>query len=218
MMTALNEGVGLCQPTHQLSIRPVQAVLELGAVADVLHKALNAAHHSNRHGAPDNRIAIALPQLSIRRGLACPGHEVVLFGSATALESYVKLDGVQTLVRRSMIKELKIHAASFAGGELGTAYIRDRAAARRSPGAIRRAQERAARRGIAMPSKLAVRSPGPSILALHFGSAVVHIREVQAQIGANPLHVSTYGFSSAEAPAFLPIVPDRSSHRYDDAA
>ena len=40
-MTTLNTGAGLCHPTHQLSIRPVQAVLELGALANVIHAALN---------------------------------------------------------------------------------------------------------------------------------------------------------------------------------
>ena len=84
-MTTLNAGSGRCRPTHQLSIRPVQAVLELGAVADVLHTALNAAHHANRHGDPQDRIAVALPGLQVRRGTARPGHEIVLFGSGVAL-------------------------------------------------------------------------------------------------------------------------------------
>ena len=42
-MITPNAGPGRCQPTHQLAIRPMQAVIELGAVADVLHTALNAA-------------------------------------------------------------------------------------------------------------------------------------------------------------------------------
>ena len=217
-MTTLNAGSGRCQPTHQLSIRPVQAVLELGAVADVLHTALNAAHHANRHGDPGDRIAVALPGLQVRRGTARPGHEIVLFGSEVALDTYLKLDGIRTLVRRTMVKELQIVEVPSVPGEPGTAYVRDRAAARRSSGAIRRAQERATRRGIAIRDKLTVRSPSPAILALHFGSAVVHVREIEAQIRGEPVHVNTYGFSSPEAPAVLPIQPNRSIRWHDDDA
>ena len=131
----------------------------------------------------------------------------------------MKLDGVLMLVRRSMVRELQLAEARSVPGELGTAYVRDRAAARRSPGAIRRAHERAARRGIAMPDKLTVRPLTPAILALHFGPSVVHVREIEAQIRGEPVHVSTYGFSSPEVPAFLPIQPDRSIHwQNDDAA
>ncbi len=118
-MTPLNAGRGLCQPTHQLSIRPVQAVLELGAVSDVIHTALNAAHHANRHGDPGQWIAVALPGLHVRRGVANPGHEVVLFGSAAALDAYQKLEGVQTLLRRSMIKPLQLIEVHAAAGEAG---------------------------------------------------------------------------------------------------
>ena len=103
-MTTLNIGAGLCRPTHQLSIRPVQAVLELGALADVIHTALNAAHHANRHGDPDDRIAVALPSMDVHRGVARPGREIVVFGSAGALNAYLKLDGLRRLARRGMVK------------------------------------------------------------------------------------------------------------------
>lgn len=217
-MITPNTGPGLCQPTHQLAIRPMQAVIELGAVADVLHTALNAAHHANRHGKPDDRIAVALPGLHVRRGVAQPGHEVVLFGSQAALDACLKLDGVQTLVRRAMIKPLEAAEAFCNPGEQGTAYVRDRQAARRSPGAIRRAQERAARRGLQMPQDIETRQADPALLALHFGSAVVHLREIEAETSSEPLLVGTYGFSSPMAPAVLPILPDRVQRGSYDAA
>lgn len=217
-MTTPNTGPGRCQPTHQLAIRPMQAVIELGAVADVLHAALNAAHHANRHGEPDDRIAVALPGLHVRRGVARPGHEVVLFGSKAVLDVYLKLDGIQTLVRRAMIKPLEVAEAFYNPGEPGTAYVRDRQAARRSPGAIRRARERAARRGIQMSQDIETCRADPALQALHFGSAVVHVREIEAEVSSEPLLVSTYGFSSPTAPAALPILPDRAQRGSDDAA
>jgi hypothetical protein len=217
-MTTVSTGAGRCQPTHQLSIRPAKAVIELGAVADVIRTALNAAHHANRHGDPDDRIAVALPGLHVRRGVARPGHEVVLFGSESALGAFVRLDGVQTLVRRGMVKGLEVREVFCAWGERGTAYVRDRQSARRSPGAIRRALERAARRGVQMPGKIETRPTDPALLALHFGSAVVHVREIEAQIGDKTVLVNTYGFSSPGAPAVLPILPDGSVRWTDDAA
>lgn len=217
-MTTLNTGPGRCQPTHQLSIRPVQAVIELGALADVVHAALNAAHHVNRQCVDDDRIAVALPGLFVSRGLVRPGQEVVLFGSAAVLDTFFQLDGVQTLVRRRMVKPLDVAEVYAVPGERGIAYVRNRQAARRSPGAIRRARERAARRGIRMPAEIETRRPDPEILALHFGSAVVHVREIEAEMSDGPLLVSTYGFSSSEAPAVLPIRSDRSGRRVEDAA
>lgn len=216
-MIPLSTGAGRCIPTHQLSIRPVSAVIELGALADVIHTALNAAHHTNRQGAPDDRIAVALPGLHVRRG-AQPGQEVVLFGSAAALSGFVGLDGVQTLFRRRMVKPLVVTEAYPVSGEFGTAFVRDRQVARRSPGAMRRARERAARRGIQMPSDIETRRPDPALLALHFGSAVVHVRALTAVLSDQPLLVSTYGFSSPETPAVLPILPDRMTSSFFDAA
>ena len=217
-MTKLNTGAGRCQPTHQLSVRPVQAVIELGALADVIHTALNAAHHANRHGDPDNKIAVALPDMHIHRGLARPGREVVLFGSNAALEAYIELDGVSRLVRRGMVKGLEVNEAYSDPGGRGTAYLRDRQAAKRSPGAVRRARERAARRGVKLPDELETRRPDPALLPLRYGSAVVHVREIEASIGDQPLLVSTYGLSSATAPAVLPIVPNRPARNVIHAA
>lgn len=217
-MTTLNAGAGHCQPTHQVSVRPVRPVIEFGAVADVMHAALNAAHHANRHASHGDRVAVALPGLDVLRGVARPGHEIVLFGSEAALGAYLKLDGIRTLVRRSMVKDLEIGEAWMDLGQPGTAYVRDRQVAKHSPGAIRRARERAARRGVEMPDDIAMRRPDQTVLALHFGSAVVHVREIEATISSEPLLVGTYGFSSSGTPAVLPILPDRSKHRAGDAA
>jgi hypothetical protein len=217
-MTTLQTGIGLCHPTHQLSIRPVPAVIELGALPDFIHTALNAAHHANRHGALDDRIAVALPGMHVQRGVARPGSEVVLFGSQVALDRYLALEGIERLARRGMVRDLDIVEAFGQAGGRGTAYIRSRQAARRSPGAVRRARARAERRGIAMPEAIETRPVSQAVLALHFGSAVVHVCEIEAEILDGPLSIGTYGFSLVGAPAVLPILPDRSTRGLDDAA
>ena len=143
----LNAGAGRCRADAQVSIRAATPVIELGAVADVLHAALNAAHHANRHADADDMLAVALPGLHMRRGQARPGHEVVLFGSERRLEAYLDLEGVATLRRRGMLVRPEIREAWMDEGETGTAYLRDRSVARRSPGTLRRAKARAERRG-----------------------------------------------------------------------
>lgn len=217
-MAELAAGAGLCPATFQLSVRPVKAVIELGGLRDVIHTALNAAHHANRQGGDADRIAVALPGLHLRRGVARPGHEVVLFGSEAALGRYLALDGVRTLLRRGMVAGMEIAEALRDPGTPGTAYLRDRAAARRSPGAVRRALARAERRGKPMVQGIDTRAPAPDLLALHYGDAVVHLRELAAPVTDAPLLVSTYGFSSPAAPAVLPILPDRAPRWTEDAA
>jgi len=217
-MSAPNSGPGLCLPTHQLSIRPVQAVIELGAIADVLHSALNAVHHANRSGTPNNRIAVALPTMHVHRGIARPGTEIVVFGSQAALERYLALEGTQRLARRGMVKDLNVMEAIGQPGERGTAYLRDRQVARRSPGAVRRAKARAERRGVTMSDKMVSRPTSHAVLALHFGSAVVHVRAIEAEISAGPLLIGTYGFSAVGNPAVLPILADNSKFSLEDAA
>lgn len=217
-MSTLNIGPGLCQPTHQLSVRPVQAVIELGALADVIHSALNVVHHANRHGAQDDRIAVALPGLHVRRGIARPGSEVVLFGSQSVLDRCRSLEGLQRLARRGMVRDLDVMEVFGQPDEPGTAYVRDRQVARRSPGAVRRAQARAKRRGIQMPDVMASQPAIQSILALNYGSAVVHVRAVELKTSTGPLSIGTYGFSAAGTPAVLPILPDSSKFALEDAA
>jgi hypothetical protein len=217
-MTTLETGTGICFPSHQLSIRPVPAVIELGALPDLIHTTLNAVHHANRHGAADDRIAVALPDMHVQRGVARPGSEVVLFGTQAVLDRCLALQGIQLLARRGMVRDLEIVDVFGQTGERGTAYIRDRQAARRSPGAVRRAQARAERRGVQFSNEIETKPASQAILALHFGSAVVHIREIEAEVAEGPLPIGTYGFSSIGAPAVLPILPDRSTCSLDDAA
>jgi hypothetical protein len=218
MTAELSAGAGLCPATFQLSVRPVKAVIELGALGDVIRTALNAAHHANRQGGEADRIAVALPGLHLRRGVARPGQEVVLFGSEAALGCYLTLEGVRTLLRRGMVAGMEIVETFRDPGAPGTAYLRDRAAARRSPGAVRRALARAERRGKRMAQDIETRAPAPDLLVLHYGDAVAHIRELAAPVTEAPLLVSTYGFSSPVAPAVLPIVSDRGTRWTEDAA
>lgn len=217
-MTELSAGMGLCRATAQLSVRPVRAVIELGAVADVIHAALNAAHHANRQGDPDEMIAVALPGLHLHRGVARPGHEVMLFGSEDALGRYMDLDGVRTLVRRGMVAAFDVTEAWPEAGAPGTAYLRDRSVARPGPSALRRLHARAERRGVAGPDRIEPRAPDLTVLALHYGPSVVHVRELEAQVTDAPLRVSTYGFSAPGTPAVLPIQPDGAARWADDAA
>lgn len=216
-MEQLEAGAGLCCATAFLSVRPVRVVIELGAVADVMHTALNAVHHANRHGAPDDRLAVALPGFHLHRGRARPGYEVVLFGSEASLKRVLKLDGMQALVRRGMLAPTEVMEAWTDLGESGTAFARIRTAARRSPGVLRRARERAARRGVAFPERVASSPPDATALALHYGPAVVHVRATEAAITGEPLLVSTYGFSSPNAPAALPIRLDQAGPGIKDA-
>lgn len=211
-------GKGRCRAEAQLSIRASCAAVELGALSDVIHAVLNAAHHANRHGDPDDMLAVALPDLHLHRSLARPGREVVLFGSEASLRRFLDLDGVRLLVRRGMVAPLDLIEAWPEAGTLGTAYMRDRSVARRSKGALRRARARAERRGVDVSHSIEVRPPDPAILALHYGSAVIHVREKEAFATEAALLVSTYGFSSPEAPAVLPIRSDRKDRWTNDAA
>lgn len=217
-MSGLSAGAGLCPVSAQLSLRATKAVVELGALADVVQVTLNAVHHANRHGCDDDRIAVAFPGLHLHRRTARSGQEIVLFGSEQALQRYIAIEGVQSLVRRGMVAELDIAAASLEAGTPGTAYLRDRAAERRSPGAVRRALARAARRGKPMFQDIEVRETDLRLLALRYGDVVIHIREQAAQMTGAPLLVGTYGFSSSTAPAVLPILPDSTPRWADDAA
>jgi len=185
--------------------------MDLGALADVVCAALNAVHHANRRGPPDDRIAVALPQLHVCRGRARPGSEIVLFGAQSALDRCIALEGIQRLSRRGMVRDLDIMEAFSPPNARGTAYVRDRQADRRSPGALRRARARAERRGVARPDAVAAQPPSPALLALYFGSAVVHVRAVELEMTAEPLMIGTYGFSAMGSPAVLPILSEQSA-------
>lgn len=220
MSVDLNAGQGRCQGTARLLVKPVQAVVELGASGDVLVKALNAVHHANRHASPDDFIAVALPEMRMGRNCMLPGHEIELIGSEASLTRFLELEGPQTLERRGMLLPCDIDEAFHDPGMIGAAYVRDRACEKHTKGWLRRNKARAERRG--KPWTDGTTKPKGhdlSALALHYGSAVLHVRQVVAEMTDAPLIVSTYGFSGA-APgmqAVLPVLPEAAKEA-DDAA
>lgn len=203
---ALNEGKGLCQGTATLIIRPVRAVIELGALQDVISGALNCVHHANRTGDSEDFIAVGLPEMHKGREGMRSGHEVFLLGSEASLTRLVALEGMVTLRRRGMLMEAEIQENFAISGDVGAAYLRDRALEKHSTGWIRRSKERALRRGKPLGKPMAKLRPGEDdSLALFYGQAVVAVREVIGQVSDAPIQVTTYGFSSVLAPAMLPL-------------
>ena len=207
MVDELNSGKGRCRGASRLTLTPVQAVIELGASHDVLAKALNAVHHANRHGNPDDFIAVALPGMKLGRSCMLPGHEIELIGSEVSLSAYLDLEGPRSLQRRGMLVAPEVEEAYMDDGMPGAAYVRDRSCEKHTPGWIRRSQARAERRGKPLGKPARVRGNDLGALALHYGNAVVHLRQVIGEVSDAPLMVSTYGFSSGGAPAILPVSP-----------
>jgi len=220
MSAGMNAGQGQCQGTARLLVKPVQSVIELGAGEDVLMKALNAVHHANRHAPQGDFIAIALPEMRMGRNCMLPGHEIELVGSEACLSRFLDLEGPQTLKRRGMLLPCDIEEAFHDPGMIGAAYVRDRTCEKNTEGWLRRNKARAERRG--KPWKdMSAKPKGHdrSALALRYGSAVLHIRQVIAEMTDIPLMVSTYGFSGT-APgmqAVLPVLP-QAARGDDDAA
>lgn len=213
-----NIGKGQCHGTARLLIKPARAVVELGALQDVVTAALNCVHHGNRTGDVDDFIAVALPQMRKGRDGMRLGHEIELIGSEDCLSRLDAMDGIVTLRRRGMIEALDIGETWFDPGAIGAAYVRDRAGEKYTAGWIRRSQARAERRGKPIGRSLQCpREYDESALALYYGSAVVHVREVVAPIADAPLIVSTYGFSAPSSPAILPVFPDSARASIDAA-
>lgn len=218
MTAPLNSGLGRCQGTARLLIKPLRAVIELGALQDVVLAALNAVHHANRTGDVADFLAVALPQMAMGRETMRLGHEIEVIGSEASLARLNALNGIQTLRRRGMIEALDITEAWPEPGATGAAYVRDRAGEKQTPGWVRRSRARALRRekplgkGLSRP-----RAHDESALALFYGQSVLHIREVVAPQSDVALMVTTYGFSSPGAPAILPVLPD-SARMVPDAA
>ena len=206
-MGELNVGKGRCRGTARLPLTPVQAVIELGAAQDLLMKALNAVHHANRHADPDEFIAVALPGMRMGRSCMMPGFGLELIGSERALATYLDLEGPASLRRRGMILPAEIEEVRPEPGAAGTAYVRDRASAKRTPGWVRRSRARAERRGVEVGKPVRVTGHDLTALTLYYGRTVVHVRQVPGLITGEPLLVNTYGFSSAGAPAVLPVSP-----------
>lgn len=207
-MSDLNAGQGLCLAQARLLIRPVRAAIELGAGADVLAAALRAVHHANRHGSPEDFIAIAFPQMRMGRETMLPGDDLELLGSEASLAAFQALDGVKTLVRRGMIEPHEISDSYAEIGQEGAAYLRDRACEKHTPGWLRRSAARAERRGKPLGKPVKPRADDQKTLVLQHGDAVLHIREVLGTYSGAPLMVSTYGLSGAAALAILPVYPD----------
>ena len=204
----LNSGSGLCQAIARLAVRPVRAVIELGALPDVLTKAFAAVHHVNRRGNPEDFIAVALPTWRQGRECALPGEEIELIGSPACLGAFLRTEGVETLLRRGMLQTPEIFDLEREQGETGAAYVRDRRGEKWTAGGIERMRRRAERRGVQLhritrkPVSLA-RS-----LTIFLGSTPIHVREIVGPQSSDSLRVSTYGFSAAEGPAILPVLPE----------
>ncbi|OCX62053.1 hypothetical protein BFP70_14445 [Thioclava sp. SK-1] len=214
---SLATGQGLCLAQARLLIRPVRAAIELGAGADVLATGLRAVHHVNRHGTPDDFIAIAFPQMRMGRETMQPGNDLELLGSETSLAAFLACDGARTLHRRGMIEAHEISESYAEIGQGGAAYIRDRACEKYTPGWLRRSAARAERRGKPLGKQVKPRANDTKSLVLQHGDAVLHIREVLGVYSDAPLMVSTYGLSGAGAPAILPVYADALGEA-DDAA
>ncbi|MEC5325097.1 hypothetical protein [Aurantimonas sp. A3-2-R12] len=216
-MSGLNTGKGRCQGTARLLIRPVRAVIEMGAAGDVLTAALRAVHHSNRHGSEEDFIAVAFPTMRMGREAMLPGHDLELIGSEVSLNAFLGLEGVITLKRRGMLEEAEIGEVFTELGMVGAAYIRDRACEKHTPGWIRRSEARAARRGKPLGNPIKARGHDRKTLVVNHGDAVLHVREMVGEFTDAPLMVSTYGLSGTSAPAILPVFPE-SAREADDAA
>ena len=214
----LNIGKGRCRGIARLLIKPVRAVIELGALQDVLSATLNCVHHANRTGGADDYIAVALPQMHKGRNVIRLGHEIELIGSEASLSRLDEMDGIARLRRRDMIKAIGIGEAWIDEGATGAAYVRDRAGEKYTAGWMRRTAARAERRGKPIGKRLKrPRDDDAGALALRYVDAVVHVREVVATVSDAPLMVSTYGFSSPASPAILPVVPESARSAFDAA-
>ncbi len=215
MSGTLNAGKGRCHGSARLLIQPVQAVIELGASGDVLTKVLNAVHHANRHGSPDDFIAVALPAMRMRRNCMLPGHDIELIGSEASLSGLMDLNGVQSLICRGMLRPLEIEKTFLEPGMVGAAYVRDRVFEKRTEGWLRRNEARATRRGKAWKATDSSTPRngrvGPrTTLRLDYGKAVIYIRQIIEKMTGDDLIVSTYGFSGQVTghQAILPVYPD----------
>lgn len=218
MTGALNTGKGRCHGSARLLIKPMRAVIELGALQDVIAATLNCVHHANRTGNADDFIAVALPQMHKGRDIMRLGHEIELIGSETSLARLDAMDGVATLRRRGMIEAIDIGETWLDSGATGAAYVRDRTGEKYTAGWLRRTAARAERRGKPLGKRLKrVRGHDENTLALFYGDAVVHVREVVAEVSEAPLIISTYGFSSLLSPAILPVMPDSAREAFDAA-
>ncbi len=218
MTGALNTGKGRCRGTARLLVKPVRAVIELGALQDVITSTLNCVHHANRTGDTDDFIAVALPQMHKGRDAMRLGHEIELIGSDASLTRLDTMDGIATLRRRGMIEAIGIGETWADPGTDGAAYVRDRSGEKYTAGWLRRSAARAERRGKPLGKRLKhAQGHDQGSLALFYGNVVIHVREVVAELTDASLLVSTYGFSGTASPAVLPVRPDSAREAFDAA-
>lgn len=217
MTEDLNVGPGRCIATARLTIKPVRAVVELGAAPDVLANALAAVHHVNRRGDPQDFIAVALPTRRSGRVVDLPGLEIELIGSETCLSALLDTEGFATLLRRGMLRSPEILEVAREPGEVGAAYVRDRSGEKWTAGGIDRMRRRAERRGVKLRKITRKPVSMADSLTIFVGKTPIHVREIVALETDALLMVSTYGFSAAATPAILPVRP-HSAQALDDAA
>jgi hypothetical protein len=209
MSDVINCGKGRCVGSARLLIKPVRAVIELGALQDVLSATLNCVHHANRTGDVNDFIAVALPQMHKGRDVMRLGHEIELIASEVSLSRLNGMAGIATLRHRGMIEAIEIGETWVDIGATGAAYVRDRVGEKYTAGWLRRTAARAERRGKPVGKRLKrARGHDSGVLALFYGDAVVHVREEVSTVSENDLFVTTYGFSNHESPAVLPVFPD----------
>jgi len=211
-MSDLFSGQGYCPATERILIRPTSDVILVGAGKDAIMRVLSAVHHANRHGSPEDFIAVALPTLHMGEHCALMGTDVELLGSEASLGAFLRLDGVVSILRRRMIEHTEVGEVYPEAGMTGAAYVRVRKSEKYTQGWIRRASERAKRRGKPFYAPAQSRPNDLSTLALMYDQKILHVRETIGVISDAPVFVSTYGFSLENAPAVLPVFPE--SARY----
>ena len=207
MSEMLNTGKGRCRGTVRVCVVPTRMVIDLGAEDDFLTRTLKAVHHVNRHGNPDDFIAVAFPAMHVAGNRVLSGNDITLIGSEDNLSELLKSDGMKLLVHRCMIPDPEIEKISLNTGETGTAFVRDRSLEKRGKGWMRRNVARSRRRGQVW--KDAPARSEHDILCLRYGKYVLYVRRIIGKITDAPLMVSTYGFSSPsmDFPAILPVIP-----------
>jgi len=205
MNDALNSGIGLCKGTDRLTLHPTPMTAEMGAGRDIVLKILNLVHHINRQGSPEDYIAVGLPEMHLMKERRLAGHTVDLIGSEAVFETMMASTGFTKLQRMQAIMPAVLSKAELPSGQSGMAFVRDRSTAKLGPAKLRRMQKRAEEfgRNFEMPKN--IERSDSTLHALHYGQAVLRIREIDGPVTGGPLQVTTYGFSHPSAPAFLPI-------------
>ena len=214
MTDDLLTGAGVCQATARLVVQPSVPVIELGAAPDILSRVLAAVHHANRHGEREDFIAVALPAMNMGHHCMRPGLRLELVGSPDSLSALTRLEGIERLRNREMIRALDLEMVGGDPMTTAAGYIRDRKAEKGTPGWIRRTENRAARRGRPIGQEITPKGHDRTALRLEIGQAVLSIRQITGPfVPGRPIHVSTYGFSSTMAPAVLPVAPSTAIKR-----